>query len=885
MSVDTIYWSYDDITRTLNISGDPVTATSLNGSYSIDVNTSENIDTPQVIKHFLSNGAYVESGGDYFVPWGSVIGDIKIVNISDLTPLYVGEWFDGGASIETWNLQNVDFSSGRSFAYTFQSCKTIPSMSDVTVSSEATSLKGMFYLCAGTKNLDLTHWDVSNVTNVYNMFRNNYYVESINASGWDTSNITDMGYMFSSNYKLKTLNVSGWDTSSVTNMEYMFYRAERLEALDVSGWDVGNVTNMGSMFNGANSLVTLDVTNWDTSKVTSMNHMFSSWYDEGSQGDIEKALTTLNVSNWDVSNVTDISFMFNRCKNLTSLNVANWNTSKVTDMSKTFRLCAKLTSLNVANWNVGNVTNMNQMFNGTIGLTSLNVANWDTSNVTDMSYLFGAYYTASSTIQVPLSSLNVSNWNTSKVVSMDGLFQGRINITSLDVANWNVSNVTSMNRMFGSIGSNATYGMKLQSLHLEKWRTTNLISTDRMFYNCPLLSTIYVGRKDLDVSDVTSSTNMFYNCVALVGAIPFDSTKTNIECANSTNGYFTAVATTDDFSHFVTKTNVLSNTHTWYDILFAGKAFVAVGNGVSAHSYDGSEWEEQTAFMGSESAEYGLVHDGVNFIATTKDSNSYTVNYYTSSDGTNWQRGNIEVCSGLSTMPSGNHMIAFCDKAATYRYLFLSNNTNKIRAKSTLDSELWDLYSTPSTSYKWSSIFSLPDKFILVAKDTSTSYIKQIAYSVNGSTWANSTIPTSYNWIDAKVIKNELYLIASNGYVKSSNGISWGSFTSSTSKPMGYGASVYLGSNSTRMVVSSNMPTWVNTDLTDVTWASHTFGNGDFVLLKSNGTIAKTLTSRLTLYVKADNQWLEGSPYIKANNTWMEPSGLFIKQNNTWTEI
>ena len=71
----------------------------------------------------------------------------------------------------------------------------------------------------------------------------------------DTSAITDMCYLFSSKrkgYGLGAVNVdiSGWDVSQVTDMRQMFHGASTFNG-DISEWKVSNVTTMYGMFWGA----------------------------------------------------------------------------------------------------------------------------------------------------------------------------------------------------------------------------------------------------------------------------------------------------------------------------------------------------------------------------------------------------------------------------------------------------------------------------------------------------------------------------------------------------------------------------------------------------------------------------------------------------------
>ena len=68
-------------------------------------------------------------------------------------------------------------------------------------------------------------------------------------SNWDVSNVTNMGEMFRD---AKTFNqdISNWDVSNVINMRWMFYNAYDFNQ-DISNWDVSNVTNMECIFYGS----------------------------------------------------------------------------------------------------------------------------------------------------------------------------------------------------------------------------------------------------------------------------------------------------------------------------------------------------------------------------------------------------------------------------------------------------------------------------------------------------------------------------------------------------------------------------------------------------------------------------------------------------------
>ena len=94
---------------------------------------------------------------------------------------------------------------------------------------------------------------------------------NLDVSSWDVSQVTNMSWMFSGARSVNP-DVSNWDVSQVTNMDSMFIGATSANP-DVSNWDVSQVTNMDSMFRGATS-ANPDVSNWDVSQVESMFSMF-----------------------------------------------------------------------------------------------------------------------------------------------------------------------------------------------------------------------------------------------------------------------------------------------------------------------------------------------------------------------------------------------------------------------------------------------------------------------------------------------------------------------------------------------------------------------------------------------------------------------------------
>ena len=177
------------------------------------------------------------------------------------------------------------------------------------------------------------------------------------------SSVTSLFLAFN-NSGLKQINVSNWDTSNVTNMSNTFSHCELLTSIDVSKWNTSKVTNMEGMFVDCNLLASVDVSKWNTSKVTDMASMFSGC----------GTLQSIDVSKWNTSNVTDISGMFFGCGSLHSVDITGWDTSKVTNMTRLFFNCSSLTTITGV-LDFKNCTEYYGTFFGCNNLTSVKVKN------------------------------------------------------------------------------------------------------------------------------------------------------------------------------------------------------------------------------------------------------------------------------------------------------------------------------------------------------------------------------------------------------------------------------------------------------------------------------------------------------------------------------
>ena len=94
---------------------------------------------------------------------------------------------------------------------------------------------------------DISHWDVSNVTDMSSLFENagTKRTTSFNQplNNWNVSNVKDMFCMFQ---EAKSFNqpLNKWNMSNVRDMRWMFSKATSFNQ-SLNNWNVSNVTYIG----------------------------------------------------------------------------------------------------------------------------------------------------------------------------------------------------------------------------------------------------------------------------------------------------------------------------------------------------------------------------------------------------------------------------------------------------------------------------------------------------------------------------------------------------------------------------------------------------------------------------------------------------------------
>ena len=464
--------------------------------------------------------------------------------------------------------------------------------------SQVTSMYQMFKDCQLLTSLDVSGFITDNVVYMTDLFSGCSALTTLDVSGFNTSKVTKMNNMFNNCQALTTLAVSHFNTGKVTNMNYMFYNCSSLTILDVSGFNTSKVTNMGSMFSGCEKLTSLDVSGFNTSKVTNMSGMFSRC----------KVLTALDVSGFNTGNATDMNAMFNECQALTSLDVSGFITDKVTNMQMMFYGCKALTALDVSSFNTANVMYMTWMFGYCSGLTSLDVSNFDTSKVTT----FGSMFSGCKA----LTELDLSNFDTSNATNISAMFSDCYELISVDVSSFDTSKATSLGSMF--------FGCKkLTELDLSSWNTANVTSFYYTFYQCYALKTIYVGN-GWNTDAVTESRFMFTSCTKLVGGngtvysdSHSDKEYARIDGGTDNPGYLTLAPAREAYACYTEADNTLTF---YYDIKKAQRegtkyAVTWTGNYPGWTNWnDGNEAVTTVTFDKSFNSYHGMTKTGYMFV-------------------------------------------------------------------------------------------------------------------------------------------------------------------------------------------------------------------------------------------------------------------------------
>ena len=329
------------------------------------------------------------------------ISGLSLLDVSYATTMGfrsgISGMFEGCSSLTSLDLSGWDTSAVTTMDRLFFGCSALTEIKGIEQlnTSAVSGFSGAFYKCSSLKSLDLSGWDTRKADRMDNLFSGCSALTEIKGiEQFNTSAVTDMGSLFGWCSSLTSLDLSGWDVAQVTSMgdnflhagvpgltRGMFAGCSSLTSLNLAGWDTSSLLNMSSMFYYCSTLTEIKgIERLNTSAVTNMSRLFEAC----------SSLTSLDLSGWDTSATTNMSKLFSSCSALTEIKgIEQLNTLAVTDMSDLFRNCSLLTSLDVSGWDTSKVTNMSYMFAYCTSLETIHVGNgWSTVAVTSSNNMF-----------------------------------------------------------------------------------------------------------------------------------------------------------------------------------------------------------------------------------------------------------------------------------------------------------------------------------------------------------------------------------------------------------------------------------------------------------------------------------------------------------------
>lgn len=220
-------------------------------------------------------------------------GEIKHINLNNLKNTFNVEDFSGlcmfQTQLKTLHMENLQVLSSANFG-SFIKNTPIKEIYFPKSGLKLNSYSGLFNGASALEILDVSDWDVSNVTDMSFMFYNCSSLKEIDVSKWDVSKVQNFDH-FAAHANLRRKGIENWDTSSATNMNAMFHNCAE-EELDLSGFDTSKVQFFSQMFENSPNLKHIKgLDKWDTSNAVGFDEMFGRCY----------KLEELDLSSWDTS--------------------------------------------------------------------------------------------------------------------------------------------------------------------------------------------------------------------------------------------------------------------------------------------------------------------------------------------------------------------------------------------------------------------------------------------------------------------------------------------------------------------------------------------------------------------------------------------------------
>ena len=165
----------------------------------------------------------------------------------------------------------LDYSTLTDCTCMFRGCNAITDTTGAKNFNKITNAGSMFY-ATKIQSIDMSSWNVANLTKASFMFNECSNLVSVNISNWNSTQNIDFERMFYYCSKLTTLTGENANLSGTLYCSNMFYKCTKLTELNLS-WMYGEISNASKMFYQCINLRKLDIRNLDISTCSSFSDM------------------------------------------------------------------------------------------------------------------------------------------------------------------------------------------------------------------------------------------------------------------------------------------------------------------------------------------------------------------------------------------------------------------------------------------------------------------------------------------------------------------------------------------------------------------------------------------------------------------------------------
>lgn len=283
---------------------------------------------------------------------------------------------------ECTNLKEADLSglatdNVTSMDYMFVGCTKLESVNLWNTHKDnfmenVTSAKSMFSECSSLKKLTFPKKvNPGKLESMASMFKYCSSLTDIDLSGWNLNNVTSMESLFQYCSGLASVTLPKVTSKKIQNMQYMFNGCSALTSVDLFGWNVENVRMMTNLFKGCFNLKEINLSGWVPKSLEEIYGMFSNC----------TSLESINLSGWNLENMKQIQYMFTGCTNLKTVDLSNWKTPKLSVLGRLITGCENLTYANLSGWDVSSLYQIDVYpFSGCVNLVTLDLSGWNLDN-------------------------------------------------------------------------------------------------------------------------------------------------------------------------------------------------------------------------------------------------------------------------------------------------------------------------------------------------------------------------------------------------------------------------------------------------------------------------------------------------------------------------